>query len=550
MDKLSYKDFAGRIKQKYPQYANIDDMELTQKIIAKHPEYKESVEDYSSMYQPEMSKGESFSRGALQGVSLGFADEIKAKIDQLRGQGNYPENVQRERDLYENAQQSNPKTYLGGTLTGAAPSALLMPESIPARIGVGGLQGAAMAYGEQGKNVSIPKIVQGAGLGLTTAGAGEGLAKLGGKIAGKLTPEALQTSAQEEALKSVAPFKGAIKKFSKNLKSGETTEEDLRNAGKYLLENNMIKPLASREDILQGISQKVNQTGKDIGDLYTTIDELKPEGINKNSILAKIDEYTKNKGQRITESDNAAVDRIKNEIVKIPEQNGNIKYSDLHDKVSRLAGEFSTQNITENAKNTAKNVVGVVNNEMKDVIEKNAGSGYREYLDTLNKAYPVEKTLDTVKAEMIAQNMGNRTAGLTDIIAGTGAGVLGGLAYATHNPLLAAGAGAAFIGKKLSEKYGHQTASYILDKISKTVDNEAIQNFGNLATKTGQIAAPFLKSGMPPAMVHMILKEKNPEYKKAIQEETQKKADEYATNPPPMNQYPISNSQENKNAVQ
>lgn len=42
--KLSVADFAAKIKAKYPDYANIDDAELTQRIIAKYPEYADSVE--------------------------------------------------------------------------------------------------------------------------------------------------------------------------------------------------------------------------------------------------------------------------------------------------------------------------------------------------------------------------------------------------------------------------------------------------------------------------------------------------------------------------
>lgn len=41
---LSESDFAAKIKAKYPQYAKVPDAILVQKIIAKHPEYKDSVQ--------------------------------------------------------------------------------------------------------------------------------------------------------------------------------------------------------------------------------------------------------------------------------------------------------------------------------------------------------------------------------------------------------------------------------------------------------------------------------------------------------------------------
>jgi len=42
-EKISYKDFSAKIKSQYPEYADIDDFELSQKIIEKYPVYEEKV---------------------------------------------------------------------------------------------------------------------------------------------------------------------------------------------------------------------------------------------------------------------------------------------------------------------------------------------------------------------------------------------------------------------------------------------------------------------------------------------------------------------------
>jgi hypothetical protein len=42
--KISTQEFAAKIKAKYPQYEDINDVELTQKIINKYPEYKDQVD--------------------------------------------------------------------------------------------------------------------------------------------------------------------------------------------------------------------------------------------------------------------------------------------------------------------------------------------------------------------------------------------------------------------------------------------------------------------------------------------------------------------------
>ena len=41
---MNYKQFSQNIKTKYPQYQDIDDLELANKIIAKYPQYEEQVE--------------------------------------------------------------------------------------------------------------------------------------------------------------------------------------------------------------------------------------------------------------------------------------------------------------------------------------------------------------------------------------------------------------------------------------------------------------------------------------------------------------------------
>ena len=42
-DKLSYTDFAKKVKSKYPEYMDIDDLTLAKKVVEKYPEYKDVV---------------------------------------------------------------------------------------------------------------------------------------------------------------------------------------------------------------------------------------------------------------------------------------------------------------------------------------------------------------------------------------------------------------------------------------------------------------------------------------------------------------------------
>ncbi len=44
LGKMNIDTFAQKIKAKYPQYASLDNTELTNKIVAKYPQYKEQID--------------------------------------------------------------------------------------------------------------------------------------------------------------------------------------------------------------------------------------------------------------------------------------------------------------------------------------------------------------------------------------------------------------------------------------------------------------------------------------------------------------------------
>lgn len=43
--KITKQEFAQKIKEKYPEYKDIDDSTLTEKMLQKYPEYKSSIID-------------------------------------------------------------------------------------------------------------------------------------------------------------------------------------------------------------------------------------------------------------------------------------------------------------------------------------------------------------------------------------------------------------------------------------------------------------------------------------------------------------------------
>jgi len=73
--KVKVKEFAAKIKAKYPDYKDVDDLELTNKIIAKYPEYKDQV-DFTSDTQKKKSSLD-FSTSSLEaGNSLSQSNGV------------------------------------------------------------------------------------------------------------------------------------------------------------------------------------------------------------------------------------------------------------------------------------------------------------------------------------------------------------------------------------------------------------------------------------------------------------------------------------------
>ncbi len=104
--------------------------------------------------------------GGLQGASLGYADEIEAGLKSLLPGRNYQSEIANVRKEYEEAEKTNPKSYLGGEVAGGIGTAL-----IPGIGAIGGAKGAlsglkgltamGAAAGIGGSTASIPEALSG-----------------------------------------------------------------------------------------------------------------------------------------------------------------------------------------------------------------------------------------------------------------------------------------------------------------------------------------------------------------------------------------------------
>ena len=149
---------------------------------------------------PQVGKLESLRRGAAQGLTFGFRDELygalKGAYDYATGNDEFGKSYARNRDdsraLDAQAQQANPGTYFAGELVGSLP--------VPGAVAKAGFAPLAKAAGEGLKARTMAAAGEGAAYGaLYGAGKGEGLegtaegaitGGIGGGLVGSALPAA------------------------------------------------------------------------------------------------------------------------------------------------------------------------------------------------------------------------------------------------------------------------------------------------------------------------------------------------------------------------
>ena len=139
-----------------------------------------------------------FGRGAYQGVTLDFGDELEARfLSMVKPDSSYKKELDRIHGQIDSYKRTHPKTMLGGEITGGATS-LLAPLGIGGRMlkGAGALVkggaltlegatlGALQAYGQaRDKGDSLDQVLNGALLGAIFVPLGGFVGALGGNIA-------------------------------------------------------------------------------------------------------------------------------------------------------------------------------------------------------------------------------------------------------------------------------------------------------------------------------------------------------------------------------
>jgi len=253
--------------------------------------------------QEQPGTGESILRGAFQGVTLGFGDELTGLVRSLVDNTSYQENRDAARQLNKNAQEAHPFAYGGAEL--AAGLATPIP-------GLGAVKGAgvaahalhaAAAGGLAGLGASEADLMKGDFGGavhdtIQNAMIGGALGVVGSKL-GKVVGGAAESS-EERAIKALAggesKTSGAAWQKTKRMVNNPETRNILRepvqlenDAGKTVT-TTLEKSAGKSPDVIQGIvDEQTSRINGELRPIYAKAD-AKSGGVSLKDYIGHLDE--------------------------------------------------------------------------------------------------------------------------------------------------------------------------------------------------------------------------------------------------------------------
>lgn len=258
--------------QKYKEVAKIKDeprtpsSKETLKLSNINPNDIKVVE--SEPNKSDYSELESAGLGALQGATLGYADELEAALRSMFPGEKYTDLRDTIRARYTQAEKENPKSYLAGNIGGGIATTAIPGMGIAkgASLGKAALQAGALGA-VTGLGVSEADLtkgdIAGAAIDTTVGGVlGATTGALGQKLSKALTPTNTEARAVARATKALG-----AKPLPENISAGKAVlDEDLLNifGGSPKLAKNIQGKISQLEGdivqpVLQGVSSNVGK---------------------------------------------------------------------------------------------------------------------------------------------------------------------------------------------------------------------------------------------------------------------------------------------------
>jgi hypothetical protein len=343
------------------------------------PPTDQELQSSTEPEMPKMSAADAAVAGGLQGVSFGFADEIKAGIEAPFSDKTYEQLRDEERSLYAAAEKQHPGTYLASDL------------------GAGLLTGGTIAKGAKTAISNIPKLksLYDKYLGLSKAKQAATAAGLAGTAEGlgRSEAETLPELAQDAVTTGIpsALLGGTVGKISDNLSQ------------KALAKKATEKASDSNIEALQAIGASTSDIADEIGantSKRASMDTAKGTG---NVLLEQDLLKTMDKPQETVTKINSKLDEIYNTKLAVNAQDIDQKLITKQNDVANATNDF-----VNNSFNTINEFQQAARYTMKDgpALSEGAGTVMNNIIQDLQNA-PPDKKLST--AIMLRQQIRDMT---------------------------------------------------------------------------------------------------------------------------------------------
>lgn len=357
-----------------------------------------------------ISQTESGLRGAAQGVSFGFADEvsgaIEAAADIATGDKTisefsslYTKYRDESRDAFKDAEQQNPKSYLSGEVAGAVGS-VLVPAGIAGKIGGATLKG--ILSGTTLKAAVGLGAVEGLGRAekITDVGDIAGSAALGaaGFGVGKVAAKGFKAL---RSLKSTKAVEGAARKKANALLDavGIKTGKKVNDFEKFTLKRRNVSEEQFMDDVLKDIDlsdelsaeqirdkivlKRDNIWKKEVQPIFDAVDEAAPEGvINTQRLMANIQDEVE--AELVGMDPTAAakhVDKITKSMAGFADK-PTISLSDAQSIKNQITKRYNFSSLTD-ANQTRGAILRVIKEEQEDAVERSISAELKDkFLDS------------------------------------------------------------------------------------------------------------------------------------------------------------------------
>lgn len=527
-----------------------------QKIDSNKPSWRDSIQSLPD----DVSTAESILRGAAQGASLGFADEITGGIESLLTDKSYEQARDESRKNYKSAQDSNPISYGAGEIGGGLATALVPGlntaklGTLSARVAANASLGALAGLGTSDSQDVIDQVKDAA-----TGAALAGGISLGVEKAAPFVKKGLgylgekASDLGDEAVKKIGKVGFGVDE--------KATENYLKNS----IDVNRAYPLGELADSVLNKTDEtsaLNEMRKKVSDLsskaWETLSEKRslPRNDIANAIAdaqqsLMIDGKLLGKNQKMAYNNlETLLQDLKQFGEQIPEpqlksiiqnldENVNWNNPDsgvLNDKLKQIRGFIDTRlknqnndylNAMKRTEDTTKALQEVqsvfqnrqnpenydkFNKQVKNLINKDDMSAANRAVNKIQEHTGYDLKKDIVDSWTKSQFEKGDVNGSRKTLMGGAIGTAAGSVIG--NPLLggAIGSSVGFAG----DRYAGPIFKKLLD--GKITAQEFSQT---LAPRLGKFAAPLLQAAQRGnsslAATHFILQQNNPEYRKAIQ---------------------------------